>query len=184
MDSLENILTQCQKGEAKAEKALFLRFAPRLFGLCRRYSRDDQEAQDFLQECFLHIFQQLKKFDPDRGGFENWLFRVATNHVLGILRQQGKAPTMIYPENLPESGPDIIQDTIIDQVSDTALLAAIRKLPEGYREVLNLYVFEQWSHRQISFHLGISESTSRSQLTRAKQLLKKDLIVYPFNLCA
>jgi RNA polymerase sigma factor (sigma-70 family) len=176
MPNLDTIIEGCQKGEAKAEKALFLRFAPRLFGLCRRYSQDDQEAQDFVQECFLHLFNQLEKFDSRKGPFESWFFRVCTNHILGILRQRGRDPQIIYPDQLPETEPDTIHDTIVDQVDDQNLLAAIRQLPAGYQEVLNLYVFEQWSHREIAQKLGISESTSRSQLVRAKQLLKKLLL--------
>lgn len=173
MLNLSDIIEQCKQKNRKAEKVLFLRFAPKIYTLCRRYTSDEQEAQDFLQECFLHVFQHIEQYDSHKGEFSGWLYRVCTNVVLQQLRQQKTTPHMVYMEELPEIEIPIEN---LHQIPPETLITAIRQLPIGYRQVLNLSIFEGWKHQEIAQHLQITESASRSQLTRAKQLLKKIII--------
>ena len=171
--STPDLVKRCQRKDRAAEKALFLRFAPKVLTICRRYARSDAQAQDYLQECFLQIFKQISKFDAQRGEFGGWLHRVATNAILQQLRRSQRQPQLLYPENLPEVEDESLED--LQHVSNEQLMQAVQQLPDGYREVLNLYVFEGWSHREIADALDITPSASRSQLARAKQYLKKTL---------
>lgn len=157
----------------QAERKLFDHFAPKVFAIARRYAPDDAAAEDWVQETFVAVFSKLKKYDPERGDFGGWLHAVAVNTCLLELRKLRRQPRFQNdepPPDLPDT-PDE-PDPFFENISETELLEAIRSLPDGYRQVLNLAVFEQWSHRQIADALGISESASRSQLTRAKHFLK------------
>ena len=165
----QQIVTACKKGKRSAEKKLFLQFAPKVLTLCRRYIPDEHRAQDMLQECFIQVFEKIKKYDPKKGEFGGWLFRVCTNVVLKSLRNAKNELPIIYLEELPE---EEITESGFDLIDEEDLLRSIRELPNGYRTVLNLYIFENWSHHEIAQSLNISESSSRSQLARAKKMLK------------
>lgn len=115
------------------------------------------------------LFNKLKQYDPERGEFGAWLYTLCVHTILNILKQQKKQSHIVYMENLRDIP---VSEEAWDELEEQKLIAAIQKLPDGYREVINLFVFENWSHRQISQHLGIAESASRSQLTRAKTALK------------
>ena len=171
----ENLIKLCKRGDQQAEKELFFRFAGKVLTICRRYASSNQEAKDYMQECFLHIFDNIKKFDNKKGEFEGWLFKVSSNRVLEILRKNKKSVHIIYMEIVPE----IIEETsdeTLDLISIDDLLFYIQALPKGYRKILNLYVFEGLRHHEIAKQLNISESTSRSQYTRAKVLLKQKIL--------
>ena len=148
---------------------MFLLFAPKVLTLCRRYIPDEHLAQDLMQDCFIKVFENIGKYDSKKGDFGGWLFRVCTNTVLKFLRNSKKEIPTVYLENLPEEG---ISEADFEEIPTEKILEAIRELPDGYRQVLNLFVFENWSHKEISKSLNITESTSRSQLARAKKLLK------------
>ncbi|MBR9922128.1 MAG: sigma-70 family RNA polymerase sigma factor [Bacteroidetes bacterium] len=150
-----------------------MHFAPKVFLLCRRYAIDKAEAEDFLQECFIKLFQEIKKFDPEKGAFGAWLYRLSTNTILQELRKKKRRVPLSFPERLPEP---LQPDPELELISDAQLQKAVSDLPDGYRMVLNLYIFEKWSHRDIAIELGITESSSRSQLARARKLLKQLLI--------
>lgn len=170
--NLNQQIAAAQKRDPKAEKALFMQFAPKVFLICKRYSRSREEAEDYLQDCFLNLFQQIQKYDPEKGAFEGWLYRLSTNVILQQLRKQKRSVSLYLMDEVPE--PEI-ENVELELISDEALQEAISSLPDGYRMVLNLAIFEKWSHQQIADELGISESGSRSQLSRARQLLKKKL---------
>jgi len=116
------------------------------------------------------VFDKLNQFDPQKGVFDAWLYRVCTNTVLQILRKAKSHPGLILMDELPET--ESLEEVAFNQVPAEMIIAAIQQLPIGYRQVFNLHTFEHWSHRQIAAELNISESTSRSQLTRAKKILK------------
>ena len=168
--NLNQIIQDCIKHRPEAERELFSHFAPKVLTICRRYASNDAEAQDFLQECFLCVFEKLQQYNPKKGEFAGWLYRVCTNNVLQILRKRKKELQLVYLDQLPDTAQ--INETDFDFLHPELVIHAIQQLPDGYREVLNLFLFEQWSHREIAEQLNISESTSRSQLTRAKKLLK------------
>lgn len=172
-DQLLQLIEGCQKGQPASEKALFRRFAPKVLAIARRYARDEPQALDFLQESFVLLFEKIKLFDPLKGPFEAWLYRLSVNTILQLLRKNRKqVPWLEIPDNLPAIE---IDDSDLRILQQDQLMAAIQQLPDGYRQVLNLFVFEEWSHQKIAAALQISESSSRSQLSRAKQLLKQKL---------
>lgn len=172
-DQLLYMIEGCQRGDAAAEKTLFLCFAPRVLAIARRYATDEPQALDYVQECFLVLFDKIKSFDPALGAFEGWFYRISVNTILQILRRKKGYPRFDeIPADLPEAE---IRKSELELITPEQVMEALRQLPEGYRQVLNLYVFEGWPHRDIALALNITESTSRSQLTRAKQLLKQKL---------
>ena len=170
---LLQIIKGCRQGESASEKALFRLFAPKVLAIARRYATDEPQALDFLQEVFVLLFNKIKLFDPEKGAFEGWLYRLSVNTILQIMRKHRRQePWVELPSELPETE---IEDTELEMLQQEQLTQAIRQLPEGYRQVLNLFVFENWSHREIAAALHIAESASRSQLSRAKQLLQQQL---------
>ncbi|MEM1219012.1 MAG: sigma-70 family RNA polymerase sigma factor [Bacteroidota bacterium] len=167
------IIVACQKKDKQAERLLFDQYAPMVYGWCRRYSKDDHEAKDFLQECFLHLFNQIQRYDAQKGVFAAWLHRLCTNTILKLIRKDKHYRQIMFVEQIPETELD---EQMLEQVPQEIILRAIRGLPEGYQTIFNLFCFDQWSHEEIAQHLGISSSTSRSQLSRAKKLLKIKLL--------
>lgn len=167
--NLSKTIIQAKARNKQAEKALFLQFAPLVLTLCRRYANQNVEAQDYLQECFILVFNKITQYDSTKGDFEGWLYRVCTNRILELMRKAKKSLPLTYPDILPDQ---LLTKTELATIPHEEVLKAIQQLPHGYREVFNLYVFEEWTHRQISEALGIAESSSRSQLTRAKKMLK------------
>lgn len=166
---LQKVITLIKAKNQPAEKVLFLRFAPFVLTLCRRYASQKSEADDFMQECFILIFAKIDQFDESKGVFEAWLNRLCTNRILQLLRKSKKEITIVFPEHLPEQE---LTESEFETIPHEDILAAIQKLPQGYKEVFNLYIFEGWSHKEIGSALKIAETTSRSQLTRAKKMLK------------
>lgn len=172
-NQLLQIIEGCRKGRPASEKALFGRFAPKVLAIARRYATDEPQALDFLQEAFVLVFEKIAVFDPQKGAFEGWLYRLSVNTMLQIMRKNRRHESwQELPSELPETA---FNDADLELLKEAQLLEAIRQLPAGYRQVLNLFVFENWSHREIADALQITESASRSQLTRAKQLLKQKI---------
>jgi len=169
---IQQIVILAKQRDVQAERALFNALAPRLMTMCKRYSYDDHQAKDYLQDCFIKVFDQLDKYDSTKGHFESWFFRVSTNL---ILQDKRRRKTMQLTE-LTEQHDTADSILNMDTISDDQLMMAIRRLPDGYRDILNLYVFEKWSHKDIAVMMNITEGTSRSQYARAKKLLKKLLI--------
>lgn len=167
--NLQEIIKLIKAKNPQAERVLFLRFAPFVLTLCRRYASQNVEAQDFMQECFIHVFSKIENYDEAKGAFEGWLNRVCTNRVLQLLRKSKKEITMTFPEELPEQE---LTESEFEVIPREVIMNAIQQLPSGYKEVFNLYIFDGWSHKEIGKALGIAETTSRSQLTRAKKMLK------------
>ena len=175
---LSKIISLIKQKDSKAEKALFLRLAPRVLTICRRYASQNVEAQDYMQECFILIYTKIHLYNPDKGPFEGWMYRVCRNRILELLRKTSTQVNVTYPEDLPE--PQLTKEDFV-AIPRSVILDCIQQLPSGYREVFNLYVFEGWSHRQIGQQLDIAETTSRSQLTRAKKLLQHLLTKKNYN---
>jgi len=163
------VILKCLKGEKSAEKALFCAFAPKVYTICSRYSANGLESKDLLQECFIIIFKKLNTYDSNKGEIGAWIYKVCIRTILNILKKQNKNTHVIYMETLQDIP---FSESELEEVGETDLISSIQKLPKGYRDVINLFVFENWSHKQIAQHLEISESTSRSQLNRAKSALK------------
>ena len=160
--SIEQLINDCKKNDSKAQEQLYRLYAPKLFSVSLKYSRNYTEAQDNLQDGFLLIFKNIHQFSF-KGSLEGWLKRVMINHVL----QQYRKETFlnIVDENVPE---EIEVEVDSDGVSSEFLIKIIQELPDRYRLVFNLYVLDGFSHQEIAEQLHINIGTSKSNLSRAK----------------
>jgi len=170
-------IARCIRKDPAAERELYYAYAKRIYGLCRRYVRDDHQAKDYMQESFQKIFLNLETFDCEKASFDTWISTITVNTILADFNKK-KVPLLFddYHSVFDQSNKEILDDIIAYGISKEELLAAIRQLPEDYRTVINLAVFENWTHEAIAERMNIEVSSSRSKLTRAKQLLKKSLI--------
>jgi RNA polymerase sigma-70 factor (ECF subfamily) len=168
----ENTLARaCAKGDRNAQKTLYEQYKTPLYRLCLRYARDAQEAEDFLHEAFLRIFSDIHQF-KGRGALGGWLRRVALNNTLQLLRRsQHWQPVEEEDAWISEAE----EDTLPPPPPMAELLAHIQRLPAGYRTVFNLYVLDQYTHQDIARELGISVGASKSQLSKAKAQLRRQL---------
>ncbi len=163
--SLNKLIKQCAKNDKKAQKEIYQLFAGKLFSICLKYSRNRQEAQDNFQDGFVTIFSKIGQFNF-KGSFEGWLKRIMVNTVL--LKYRNKSVLNIVTEEIPD---EVVVD-VDDEISLDFLLSVIQELPERYRLVFNLYVLDGYSHKEVSQMLHIAEGTSKSNLARARAILK------------
>lgn len=165
-----DIISGCVQQKPLAQRDLYNMFAPKMLAVCFRYAKDRDEAEDMLQEGFIKVFQSIHKYQ-DSGSLEGWIRRIMVNTAIDMIRKN-KAMKMETPldDYLTET---IGADAITDNLEVEYLLNIIQTLPTGYRVVFNLFAIEGYSHAEIAEQLNINESTSRSQYTRAKILLKK-----------
>lgn len=140
-----------------------------MFGVCLRYAKDSTEAEDNLQEGFIRVFTNLKSFRHD-GSLEGWIRRIMVNVSLEKIRKQ----YMLYPvEDVSVYDSVNFSDDVIAKMSADDLLQLIRELPPRYQLVFNLFVFEGMTHQEIAKEMEINEGTSKSNLARAREILKK-----------
>lgn len=163
---LEQLIYECTKNNTKAQEQLYHLLAPKLFAVCLKYSRSYEEAQDNLQESILLIFEKISQY-KNSGSFEGWAKRVVINYVLQQYRNQKVFE--IVSEKIPDTDEVEIED---ENVSIEFLTKIIQELPDRYRLVFNLYVMDGYSHKEIAEMLGINIGTSKSNLARAKAILK------------
>ncbi|MFL9844091.1 RNA polymerase sigma factor [Flavobacterium rhizosphaerae] len=166
---LDQIIKGCQDNNIKAQEQLYRFFAPKLFAVCLKYSPSHDDAQDNLQDGFLLIFNKIKQYQF-KGSFEGWAKRVMINNILQKYR--GVTYFEIVNENTPDEAET---EAETDEVSMDFLLGLIQQLPERYRMVFNLYVIDGYSHKEIAEMMGISEGTSKSNLARARMILKEKI---------
>ncbi len=166
-EPLKKLLAGCRRGNAGAQHQLFERYHADLFLVCLRYARDRPEAQDMLQDTFLAIFKDLDQYNGS-GVFEGWLRKVTVRTALQHLRKNNPLRFAEDYDLLPPHAFDMQPDT---ELNGEAILQLVQQLPPGYRTVFNMHGIEAWSYPDIAAELGISESSVRSQYTRAcKQL--------------
>ena len=166
----EKLAKMCQKADPQARKMLYERYGGLLMAICVRYTGDSEPARDVLHDGFIRIFQSMDKFTyMGEGSLKAWLSRVIVNEALGYLRRRS---TQQQQEVVLDEIPDAeMEDDAVNEIPREVLMRFIKELPDGYRSVFNLYVFEEKSHKEIGELLGITEHTSSSQFYRAKSLL-------------
>ena len=168
-----NLIAKCLKGDESAQRVLYLDYRIKWYMVCLRYAPSKPDADDMLQEGIIAIFRDMKQFDSKKGAFGAWSNRVLINAILQYIRKwknlKLNATIDDYAHLLTE------KSNIYDEMSAKELTFIIQKLPTGYRIVFNLYVMEGYKHQEIAEMLGISENTSKSQLRKAKLLLKAQL---------
>jgi RNA polymerase sigma-70 factor (ECF subfamily) len=170
--TLEELITRCKKQDAKAQETLYRDFSRILFGICLKYSPNRAEAEDSLQDAFITIFKRIEQFEG-KGSFEGWIKRITVNTVLQKYR---KKRTFDIPNEQQIEDAEVE----IEQISIPLdyLLKIIQELPDRYRLVFNLYVMDGYSHKEIGEMLGISDGTSKSNLARARGILKTKVESY------
>ncbi len=163
------LIKMCLRADRKAHKMFFDLYAGKLMTICRRYGRTTEEAEDMLQESFIRIFSNLSKFNSD-GSLEGWVRRITVNTSIKYLQKKSnrKKTESIEGVSVRQFSPNKL-----DLLQAEDLMLIINKLPDGYRAVFNLYEIEGYSHKEVADLLKISESTSRSQLTKAKKMLRQ-----------
>ncbi len=167
----KQLIRDCQKGKKASQYELVRRYSAMLMTLCRRYASDEAMAKDILQETLIRIFAQIGKYERT-GSFEAWMRRLAVRVALNWLdRKYIRRETFPVEMELGES----VAPIVFDHLGTEEILSLVQELPLGFRTVFNLYAIEGYAHKEIASLLGITESASRSQLTRARKLLQKKL---------
>lgn len=167
----EDLIEQCIEGHSKAQKEIYDRYSSKMLGVCLRYMKDVQIAEDILITGFMKVFDKIQQFKFE-GSFEGWIRRIMVNESLSYIRKNKK----MYLERDIETADSVLDlGTLDGHLEKEDLLKMISLLPEGYRMVFNLYAIEGYSHREIADQLGINESTSKSQLSRARAMLRGQL---------
>lgn len=174
----EELALKCAEADPKARKELYDVYGSQLFAVCLRYIGDRDTAQDIFHDGIIKIYQSVGQFKFfGEGSLRAWLSKVMVNEALGYLRKKNM---QLQQETLVEDLPDnqLSDDGDVDDIPNKELMRMISELPDGYRAVFNLFVFEDKSHKEIASMLGISEHTSSSQFYRAKTLLMKKIKEY------
>src|SRR6188768_2610942 len=169
----ELMLNGCLRNNATAQEALYNRFSPRMLGVCYRFAKNRDDAEDMLQEGFIKVFTQLHQY-RNEGALEGWIRRIIVHTCINILKQNKKFADSV--DIIHATSIHIKEDMIPSIMQAKQVVECIRLLPLGYRTVLNLYAIEGYSHKEIGEILDIEESTSRSQYTRAKAMLEDILV--------
>lgn len=169
-DAEAQLVRKANSGDTAAVKSIYDNNVRYLSAVCRRYVPDDDELKDVLQEAFIKIFSNLDKFEyKGSGSLRGWMSRIVVNEALMFLRRSSKHPLLSLDDPLPDI-PET-EDPDVDGIPPQVLQSMVEELPPGCRTVLNLFVFEQKSHKEIAEMLGIRENSSTSQFHRAKTLL-------------
>jgi len=167
--SLEELIYNCKRGDRKAQEQLYREYSRILFGICLKYSRNKTEAEDNLHDSFMTIYDKIGQY-KFKGSFEGWMKRITVNTVLQKYRKEEYLS--VVSENMEEEAEE--ESGYID-VGLSTLLGYIQELPNKYRLTFNMYVLDGYSHKEISEALGTSMGTSKSNLARARTILKEKI---------
>ena len=172
----ENLIKDCLKRDRRAQQQLFDLYSSKMYGICYRYVRQPMEAEDIVITAFTRIFERIDQF-KGQGSFEGWIRRIVVNEALTSLR---KSRAMYVETDLEKADFEPDYDQLSDHLEAEDLLNMIGQLPPGYSVVFNMYAIDGYSHKEIAEQLGISENTSKSQLSRARVYLQKLLSQHNF----
>jgi len=166
------LVKKCLKGDARAQRALFDKFAPKMLGLCMRYAKNTEQAEDVLQDGFVKVFTKLSNYSGN-GSLEGWIRKIIVNTALDEIRRNVK-----FKDNVNVDDVDYklkLDSYIVEGLAADDLMKIVNDLPDGYRVVFNMFAIEGYSHKEIAMQLNISENTSKSQYSRARSYLKVKL---------
>jgi RNA polymerase sigma factor (sigma-70 family) len=177
-EQLKKIIEGCLRNDRRSQEAVFKLFYGKMMVVCMRYTNDRDTAQEVLQEGFMKVFEKLAAFDY-KGSFEGWVRRIVANTAIDSIRRSKKNPILTDNDNdfkIGGENPMEERETFeLGEIKAEMAMAAIQKLSPAYRTVFNLYVLEEYSHKEIAEMLGVSEGTSKSNLAKAKMNLQKIL---------
>lgn len=172
------IIEGCLKNSRYYQEIFYNRFASKMFGVCMRYAGNKDLANDLFQEGFIKVFQNLHRFKGEKG-LNSWVYKVfVSTSVNYITRTMSRKFEVSFGDEFIENVSDDSSETVhdwLDHISQKETLEMVQALPEKYRVIINLYAIEKMSHHEISKMLDITESTSRSQLSRARKILTEQL---------
>jgi RNA polymerase sigma-70 factor (ECF subfamily) len=171
-DNEEKLIRACQRNDASAQREVYNRYARKMLGVCARYIKDQMEAEDVMIHGFLKVFEKIEQYQFT-GSFEGWMRRLMVNEALQQVRRNKTVFLEVELEHVHNDAAVMHLDD--NELETEELLAMVQRLPDGYRTVFNLYAIEGYSHKEIAEQLGISENTSKSQLSRARGLLQEHL---------
>src|ERR1700744_574643 len=170
--TIDDLVKRCKANERKAQELLYKQFASKMLGVCLRYANDRMEAEDMLQNGFIRVFQKIADF-RNEGSFEGWIRRIMVHSSIEYYRKHHK---MLLVADLEETGREpSVNAAVVAKLDEKDLMGLIQQLSPGYRMVFNLYAIEGYSHREIGVIMGISEGASKSQLSRARTILKEQI---------
>ncbi|MEN7548886.1 sigma-70 family RNA polymerase sigma factor [Rapidithrix thailandica] len=164
----DELVKGCIKGERKAQKQLYDTFSKKMMGICMRYSKKSEDAEDILQEAFIKVFKNIKKFRGESSLFY-WIKRIVINTAINYHRSKLYLYPMVDVQELHSLAD---KEFTLSNFQYKDLLIFLKKLPTGCQVIFNLYAIEGYQHKEIAEQLGISEGTSKSQYARAKSLLR------------
>ncbi|MEQ9299827.1 MAG: sigma-70 family RNA polymerase sigma factor [Cyclobacteriaceae bacterium] len=170
--SEEELIKGCRQNKARAQKALFDKYSGKMLGVVLRYIKDRDESEEVMITSFMKVFDKIDQFKSE-GSFEGWIRRIMVNESLMYLR---KNKNMYLEVDLEKADRDPNYGQLSDHLEAEDLMRMVQELPMGYRTVFNMYAIEGFSHAEIAEHLGINVNTSKSQLSRARAVLQKQLI--------
>jgi len=173
MSSDQDLIEGCKKGKHCAFEALYTKYAKRMMAIALRYCNTTFEAEDIVQDAFIKVFEKINTFE-NNGSFEGWLKRIVVNYSINNFHKTSKERAFEDATEIELADEQAI--SVLSQLSNNELMASLQMLPLGYRTVFNLYVIEGYSHKEIAELCKINEGTSRSQLAKAKNLLKEILV--------
>ncbi|MFC7666706.1 RNA polymerase sigma factor [Hymenobacter humi] len=165
---LSDLLSRCGRREPAAQRLLYARYAGRMLGVARRYVHSVAEAEDILQDAFVKVFTRLGDFRAE-GSFEGWLRRIVVTTAINHWQSGQHRRQQLLLDDVPE--PYAADADALDRLGVAEVLALIEQLPDGCRLVLNLYAVDGYTHGEIAELLGIQESTSKAQLSKARKQL-------------
>jgi RNA polymerase sigma factor (sigma-70 family) len=171
--TIQELIVRCQQHEERAQFALYEMYKGRMKGLCRRYARSDEDAEDILQEGFVQVFRSLPNL-LNVNVLNAWMRQIFVRTAINYYNKHLKNYNYVGDAPLDF---EITNDhqLILSELSKEELLGVIKKLPDGFRVVFNMYAIDGFSHAEIAAHLGVTESTSKSQYSRAREWLRKKL---------
>ncbi len=167
MIDLKTIIEQCKKNDRQAQSVLYNYIAPKLLAVCLRYFIDRTEAEDVMQDSVVKIFINMDKFRFE-GSFEGWCKRLTVNTALNRIKVNNR---LLFDRNVQHIEMIEMETSDVTQLSEEEIIECLNQLPNGYRTIVNLFLFEDFTHKEIADKLEITESTSRSQYSRARQQL-------------
>ena len=172
-NNISDLIRGCRAGQDRYQKALVNEYSELLYSVCRRYMGDEARAKDVLQDTFIRVFKSFGTYDPEKGALSSWMKRIAINCALRSLKKDRLTMTNLSVVDYDQK--HAVSPEAVSALGHEDLMQVVQSLPEGYRQVFNLAVIEGYSHKEIGLMLGIEAVTSRSNLSRAKQILRKKI---------
>lgn len=165
----KDIIMQAMANNRQAQQKIYTKYSPKMLSVCRQYTKDVQQAEDVMITAFMKVFTNLKSFEH-KGSFEGWIRRIMVNECISFIRSRKKVSFLEDEFYTEDTFNNIDSHFSVDDIQ-----SLIDNLPEGYKMVFNLYAIEGYKHQEIGKMLGISEGTSKSQLSHARKMLQEQI---------